>query len=66
MKSTPKIVIGLTWIMIVLDAVIFVVHLNFHDRYWDAMDYITNLGDQPPHSLYSMHRFETPYYSWLH
>jgi len=38
----------------------------FHNRYWDALDYVINFSDKAPNSLYSMHRFETPYYSWLH
>jgi hypothetical protein len=53
-------------LMILEEGFMFILRQTFHHRFWDAMEYITNYGDQPPHSLYSMHRFETPYYSWLH
>jgi len=51
---------------IIFEIVQFGVRSMFHNRYWDALDYVINFSDKAPHSLYSMHRFETPYYSWLH
>lgn len=65
-KKFPKFTRFALWVMILIDASNFCVRVSFHDKFWDAMNYITNFGDKPPHSLYSMHRFETPYYSWLH
>ena len=56
----------LLWIFTGWNCLNFTARQCFHHRFWDALDYITNYGDSPPHSLYSMHRFETPYYSWLH
>lgn len=53
-------------INVIVEVLFFFIRLNFHDQFWDAMHYLTNLGDQPPHSLYTAHRYETPYYSWLH
>jgi hypothetical protein len=54
------------WVMILVDGVLFLERHWFNDRFWDVMDYLTNLGDSPPHSLFTMQRYETPYYSWLH
>lgn len=65
-KSYPRLIKLLLLITMLADGTMFVVRQCFHHRFWDALDYITNKGDKPPHSLYSMHRFETPYYSWLH
>ena len=44
----------------------FLIRLTYADQFWDAMPYIVNKGDNPVHSLYTMQRYETPYYSWLH
>ena len=52
--------------MILEEGFMFMLRQTFHHRFWDALEYITNYKDTVPHSLYSMHRFETPYYSWLH
>lgn len=65
-KLWPRTIRFYIWASIAVDSLLFVARVNFHDRYWDAMDYIVNVGDTPPHSIYTMHRFETPYYSWLH
>lgn len=56
----------LTWVHIISEGSSFILRSSFHDRFWDAVEYIVNFSDTPPHSLYTMHRFETPYYSWLH
>mmetsp|Transcript_17852 Transcript_17852/g.30297 ORF Transcript_17852/g.30297 Transcript_17852/m.30297 type:complete len:83 (+) Transcript_17852:1125-1373(+) len=66
MKRWPRLVSALAWIQIVVDLGLFVHRNHFHDHFWDALDYLKDLGESPPHSLYTMHRFETPYYSWLH
>ena len=65
-KKFPKLTRIVLCCMIIIDSANFIVRVSFHDKFWDAMEYITTFGDKPPHSLYSMHRFETPYYSWLH
>ena len=65
-KIYPKFTKILLWITILVESSMFMLRQSFHHRFWDALEYITNYGDTPPHSLYSMHRFETPYYSWLH
>lgn len=54
------------WLHIIIETVFFVYRFNFHDQYWDAMHYMINKGDMPVHSLYTLHRYETSYYSWLH
>jgi phosphatidylinositol glycan class B len=54
------------WIFVIEGVGMFIIRQQFHHRFWDAPDYIMNYGDKQPHSLYTMHRFETPYYSWLH
>ena len=61
----PRILKVVIWGGILIDVTLFTVRQNYHDRFWDAMDYVTSQPDWP-HSIYSMHRFETPYYSWLH
>ena len=70
LKNTPKSYVLpvklILWGSILFDSGMFIMRQAFHHRFWDALDYITNKGDTHPHSLYSMHRFETPYYSWLH
>ena len=62
----PKAIRFCMWTSMTIELCLFTMRASFHDRYWDAMDYIINYGDSPPHSLYTMHRYETPYYSWLH
>lgn len=51
---------------IFVEVMIFVYRANLHDQFYDALPYITNDPDSPPHSLYTMHRFEAAYSSWLH
>ena len=63
-KTYPRLMRIFVWGGILVDLTIFQIRQSYHDRFWDAMEYITDQG--VPHSLYSMHRFETPYYSWLH
>lgn len=65
-RKMPRLVCAVIWGSTFFEITNFLVRLNFHDKYWDAMDYIVNFGNNPPHSVYTMHRFETPYYSWLH
>ena len=50
----------------IVELAIFAYRANFHDKFYDALPYITNDPDKHPHSLYTMHRFEAPYSSWLH
>lgn len=50
----------------VVEVFFILLRLNFHNRFWDVMEYLAEKGDTPPRSLYTAHRFETPYYSWLH
>ena len=65
-EKYPKIVRAILWLTILVEAFMFTSRQMFDHRFWDALEYVTNLSDSPPHSMYSMHRFETPYYSWLH
>jgi len=64
-KKYGKCVRIVFWIYILVEAFFFMMRSSFHHRFYDVMEYVTNQSE-PPHSMYSMHRFETPYYSWLH
>jgi GPI mannosyltransferase 3 len=62
----PNVVRILLWGIIIYEAFFFSLRANFHHQFWDVLEYVNTQGDEPPHSMYTMHRFEAPYYSWLH
>ena len=53
-------------IYMLVEVSVYIYRANYHDQFYDALPYITNNSDSPPHSLYTMHRFEAAYSSWLH
>lgn len=44
-RRMPRLVCAIFWGSIVFETTNFLVRANFHDKFWDAMDYIVNFGN---------------------
>ena len=53
-------------LFIIVEVIVAAVFIAFHQRDWEAEDYLTRIKAEPAHSLYTMARYTSPHYSWFH